>query len=247
MRVKKTDLKKMSAQNHIIMRLESTREIIYFVFRIHRCVTQIHQTKIILMRLKTLTPIMLAVAMISCEDSGKSENKSPDISDVRQKETTEMVARGKYLVTVAGCGDCHSPKTFTAQGPVLDTTKLLSGHPAGSALPPLDANVTKPGQWASMSPDVTAFAGPWGISYSANLTPDSATGIGAWTQDVFINTLRTGKHLGQPNGRQILPPMPWYFVNKMTDDDLSAVYAYLQSLPPVRNQVPAPKAPNELQ
>jgi hypothetical protein len=55
--------------------------------------------------------------------------------------------------------------------------------------------------------DLTAFVGPWGISYTANLTPDSATGIGAWSEAAFINTIRSGKHLG--NGRDILPPMPW--------------------------------------
>jgi hypothetical protein len=97
-----------------------------------------------------------------------------------------------------------------------------------------------------MSPDITAFAGPWGISYAANLTSDSATGIGAWTEEQFIKSMRTGKHLGAENGRPILPPMPWPFISKMTDEDLSAVYAYLKSLPPVSNRVPAPTPPNEV-
>lgn len=198
------------------------------------------------MRLRILTPFVIMVFFMSCKSGENKENKKPSISDIREMETGDMVARGKYLVTVGICNDCHTPKVFTEQGPVLDTTKLLSGHPASSQLPPLDANVVKPGQWAAMSPDATAFAGPWGVSYTANLTPDSATGIGSWTKDVFISTLRTGKHLGQPDGRPILPPMPWFFINQMTDEDLSAVYAYLKSLPPVNNRVPAPKAPDEI-
>ena len=104
----------------------------------------------------------------------------------------------------------------------------------------------QPGQWGGISPDITAFTGPWGISYAANLTSDSATGIGAWGEDVFIKTLRTGKHLGADNGRPILPPMPWNFINKMTDEDLRAVYAYLKSLPPINNRVPAPTPPNQV-
>jgi hypothetical protein len=97
-----------------------------------------------------------------------------------------------------------------------------------------------------MAPDITAFVGPWGISYTANLTSDSATGIGAWPEQSFINAIRTGKHLGNPNDRDILPPMPWNIIREMTDDDLKAVYAYLQSLPPINNKVPAPVAPPDV-
>ena len=95
-----------------------------------------------------------------------------------------------------------------------------------------------------MAPDITTFVGPWGISYAANLTPDSASGIGAWSEATFINTIRSGKHLG--NGRDILPPMPWPFVSKLTDEDLKSVYAYLMSLPPVSNKVPAPVSPPDV-
>jgi len=169
-----------------------------------------------------------------------------NIASVRNLEHSELVKRGEYLVTINTCGDCHSPKIMTPQGPIIDSTKALSGHPANSVLPPLDPSALQPGQWGGMSPDITAFAGPWGISYAANITPDSATGIGAWTEEQFIKTLRTGKHLGAENGRPILPPMPWQFIAKMTDEDLSAVYAYLKSLPPVSNRVPGPTPPNEV-
>lgn len=156
----------------------------------------------------------------------------------------EMIKRGDYIVTTGSCHDCHSPKVMTPMGPMPDSTKLLSGHPAGSPLPPINANSLKPGDWISMSADITAFVGPWGISYAANLTPDSATGIGAWSEAQFISAIRNGKHLG--NGRDILPPMPWPFVSKLTDDDLKSVFAYLQSLPPVSNRVPAPVSPPDV-
>ena len=185
--------------------------------------------------------------LLACTDrSDKPDTEEPDISTVRRLEGEELARRGEYLVTIASCGDCHSPKIMNPQGPPIeDSTRRFSGHPAGQAMPPVFTEALRPGQWALMSQTGTAFAGPWGISYTANLTPDSATGIGAWSEEVFIKTLRTGKHLGQENGRPILPPMPWYYVNKMTDEDLRAVYAYLRSLPPVNNRVPAPVGPEE--
>lgn len=151
------------------------------------------------------------------------------------------VARGEYLVNVAGCNDCHTPKIITATSMGLDTTRLLSGYPAGSPLPALPAGVPNPTGWAALSnADATAWAGPWGTSFAANLTPHE-TGTAAWTPELFIQTMRTGKHLG--TGRGILPPMPWQDYGRMTDDDLRAVFAYLRSLKPVANSVPAPVPP----
>ncbi len=185
-------------------------------------------------------PAMAVLALASCSSSNEqpSDKKTDDIAETRKLEGEALVKRGDYIVTAGGCNDCHSPKIMTPQGPVVDSTKLLSGHPAGSQLPPIDPAAYKPGNWVHMAPDVTAFVGPWGISYAANLTSDSATGIGAWTKEVFIKTLRTGRHLGLENGRPIMPPMPWNYVNQYTDEDLSAIYAYLHSLPAVNNRVP---------
>ena len=73
----------------------------------------------------------------------------------------------------------------------------------------------------------------------------NATGIGVWTEDVFVKAIRTGKHLGVDNGRSILPPMPWEEIAQWKDNDLRAVYRYLRSLPPIRNQVPAPVSPQD--
>ena len=158
------------------------------------------------------------------------------------KADPAQVARGAYLVNLGGCNDCHSPKVFTPEGiPMPDESKLLSGHPAGSSLPETDPRVFKPGHGYYMSSGLTAFIGPWGTSYAANLTPDEQTGIGLWTEDVFIKAIRTGKHMG--DGRPILPPMPWPGLASVNDDDLKAMFAYLKSLPLIKNAVPAPVPP----
>jgi mono/diheme cytochrome c family protein len=151
------------------------------------------------------------------------------------------IERGKYLVNISGCHDCHSPKVYTDHGPVPDTTRLLSGQPADEAVPEVPVDILGPGKWAVMTNDhFTAWVGAWGVSFAANLTPDP-TGLQAWTKEMFIQALRTGKHMGQ--GRPILPPMPWPGFAQMTDEDLGAIYDYLRSLKPVHNPVPQPVPP----
>ena len=188
-----------------------------------------------------LTVLAISAAIYACTSRTDTGTASTDNKEGEKTEMSDPVQRGEYLVTAGGCNDCHSPKIMTAQGPVVDSTKRLSGHPDGSPLPPIVKT-----DWMLMAPDLTAFVGPWGISYTANLTPDSTTGIGAWTEQVFMNTIRTGKHLGNPNGRGILPPMPWNEIAKLTDEDLKAVFAYLHSLPPISNKVPQPVAPPDV-
>ncbi len=147
--------------------------------------------------------------------------------------------RGEYLVNFGGCHDCHTPKKMGAKGPELDTERLLSGHPEQMQL---TAAPVLQGPWmAATVGTMTAWSGPWGISYTANLTPDRETGLGAWTEQNFVDTMRTGRHMGR--GRPILPPMPWQMVGKLTDQDLSAIFAYLKSLPVVKNRVPQPTPP----
>lgn len=155
---------------------------------------------------------------------------------------TVSVARGEYIVSTSGCHDCHTPWIMGTKGPEPDMTRALTGHPADVVMPP--APTLPPGPWIWMGGATnTAFAGPWGTSFAANLTPDKATGTGEWTADQFIATLRTGRHLGK--GRPILPPMPAAVYAKMTDDDLRSIFVYLQSLKPVRNKVPQPIEPAE--
>jgi hypothetical protein len=158
--------------------------------------------------------------------------KSP--KEVRE----EQVARGKYLVKFGGCDDCHTPLKMTDKGPVPDFSRALSGHPENTKLP---APELKPGPWFAATAGMTAWAGPWGISYAANLTPDKNTGMGIWTEEMFIKAMRTGKHMG--HGRDILPPMPWQAAASLEDNDLKAIFAYLKTVPPIVNHVPNPVGP----
>ncbi len=163
--------------------------------------------------------------------------------NVSQAEKTEdPVARGAYLVNMGGCNDCHSPKIFTAQGPIPDTTRLLAGHTPDDSIGAYPAGIIGPSQWGgAFSNQMTAWAGPWGISYAANLTPAKIYGMWAWNDTLFIKAMRTGEHLGA--GRAILPPMPWQSIGRLTDTDLKDIYAYLQTLKPVDNMVPQPTPP----
>jgi mono/diheme cytochrome c family protein len=158
------------------------------------------------------------------------------------KSLSERVEHGRYLVTLGGCNHCHSPKTMSPSGPVPHPLKLLSGYPAETNIPEIPAASLAKDKWGAITnSDLTAWAGPWGVSFAANLTPDPATGLGGWTEGTFIKTLRTGKHMG--TGRQILPPMPWADLGQLTDEDLGDMFAYLKSIPPVRNAVPQPIPP----
>ena len=153
----------------------------------------------------------------------------------RVRVAEERIARGRYLVTIASCNDCHTPFKMGPEGPEPDMSRMLSGHPEGLVVPSLKEPLPE-GLGFVGSATNTAFIGPWGISYSFNLTPDDNTGIGIWSEDIFVSTLRTGRHWGV--SRPILPPMPWQFIGQMTDDDLKAVYAYLRTIPPIHNRVP---------
>ena len=144
--------------------------------------------------------------------------------------------RGEYLVKASGCTDCHTPTKMGPNGPEPDESRWLSGHPADMTLPPPPA---PSGPWiTSIAASMTAWSGPWGISYTANLTPDPETGLGTWTERQFIDTIRTGRHQGR--GRPILPPMPWPVYRNFNDADLKAIYAYLRTIPPMKNKVPDP-------
>lgn len=186
----------------------------------------------------------ILLSVYSCNDETSHDKLDPSTagaSVISAVNSESKVEKGEYLVTIGGCNDCHSPKIFRDGMMLIDSSKLLSGHPAGQPLPPINKDNMKPGNWGAMGPGVTSFVGPWGISYAANLTSDSATGIGAWTEDAFVKAMRTGKHQGQENARPILPPMPWYNLSKAKEEDLKAMFAYLQSVPAVSNRVPAPK------
>ena len=168
---------------------------------------------------------LVAVAVLSLALAGVATAADPG-----------KVARGKYLVTVSVCNDCHTPWKMGEKGPEPDMTRMLSGHPEGMALPP----APKPeGPWIiTAAATMTAWSGPWGVSYTANLTPDPETGLGAWTLRNFVDTIRTGRHMGR--GRPVLPPMPIEMFRHFTDADLEAIFTYLGTIPVVRNRVPEP-------
>jgi hypothetical protein len=151
------------------------------------------------------------------------------------------VERGALLVQVGGCNHCHTPWTFDAAlgMPVPDMKRMLSGHPADAPDPE-----GKPGKRdiALIGPTFTSFAMPFGTVYAPNLTPEKETGLGSWTEKMFVDAIRTGKHMGG-NGRAILPPMPWMDLMALPDADLKAIHAFLKTIPAVRNPVPAHKVP----
>ena len=171
---------------------------------------------------------LIAFLFISCE----SQKASTEMTE------EQMLERGEFLVTIGGCDDCHTPKNMGAKGPELDINKRFSGYQEGTKLPPIDTSVLGP--WIYMAGDLTAAVGPWGITYAINLTPDEKTGIGTWKAEMFINAMKSGKHLGVADSRPILPPMPWQNLSKLPEEDLRAMFMFLMSQTPVKNSVPEP-------
>jgi len=126
-----------------------------------------------------------------------------------------QIERGKYLVSISGCNDCHTPGYFLGKP---DFSRALSGSDVGFAIPGVGAVVGR------------------------NLTPDKETGLGNWTAAQIITAFTTGM---RPDGRKLSPIMPWPELANLTADHAEAIAAYLQSLPPVKNAVPGPFGPKE--
>jgi mono/diheme cytochrome c family protein len=195
-------------------------------------------------------PIVLALSLMSsllfqCSER-KAEEGTPSMNETTSaKEMYDgfesQIKWGEHLVLVGACHDCHTPKKMTARGPVLDSALWLSGHPANN--PRIDINRKEiESKGLAVTGDLTEWVGAWGISFTANLTPDD-TGIGNWTEEQFMRALREGKFKGLPAGRPLLPPMPWEMYKNLTDDEIKAIFAYLKSIKPVSNLVPAPVPP----
>jgi hypothetical protein len=182
-----------------------------------------------------LTLTMLSGALATAVSTESSPTTTAALNAAR-------IERGEYLVKTMGCHDCHTPMKLGPNGPEQDMTRALTGHPQDLVMPPPPS--LPPGPWAWMGAATnTAFAGPWGVSFTMNLTPDPDTGLGSWTEEMFIQTMKTGRHEGK--GRPIKPPMPWFVVANLNDEDIKSLFAYLQSLKPVRNRVPQPIDPPE--
>jgi hypothetical protein len=199
-----------------------------------------HQMTSHSIRLAALTiavSFLILTVGTGCDQSLQASPRNAQKAEAAAQQA--RVEHGKYLVTLMGCNDCHTPLKMGANGPEPDMTRMLSGHPSQFKLtsrPKIDNTWA----WAGAGTN-TAFYGPWGTTYAANLTPDRNTGLGIWTEDLFIKALRTGKHWG--TARPIMPPMPWQGFGKATDEDLKSIYAFLRTIKPIDNQVPEYEPP----
>ncbi|MDE0397312.1 MAG: c-type cytochrome [Candidatus Poribacteria bacterium] len=147
---------------------------------------------------------------------------------------SDVVQRGKYLVeAVAACGYCHTPR----MGAEYNMDMYLAGHPAGQPSPRYNFRMIQQGIFIVTAPQLSAFSGAFGTSFASNLTPDKETGLGEWTEEMFIGAMRTGRHQGVESNRKIFPPMPTKHYAQMNDEDLKAIWAYLRTIKPVRNEV----------
>ena len=177
-----------------------------------------------------LTAALSTATVGAAQEGGAQPNKAAQIK------------RGEYLVEIMGCHDCHTPAKMGPNGPEQDRSRALSGHPEQLVMPPAPAPT---GPWvASIAATFTAFGSPAGTVFTRNLTPDKETGLGDWTVEEFIATMKTGRERGK--GRPVLPPMPVQNLRALSDQDIRALFAYLQSLPPISNRVPQPiEAPKQ--
>jgi mono/diheme cytochrome c family protein len=189
------------------------------------------------MSTRSLRRIAATLAAVSLSAACTAPERSEPVKPAAP--TTTPVERGRYLAIVGACGDCHTPFKMGANGPEPDMSRMLSGHPETMSVTSAPA-LAPPFAWAGTATN-TAFAGPWGISFAMNLTPDVDTGLGSWNEEMFVKALRTGKHMGE--SRPIQPPMPWSWYGQMSDDDLKALFAYLRSVPAIRNRPPAYQPP----
>lgn len=188
-------------------------------------------------------PFLFAVLLVftKCSDSVSADTNKESFTNGGYET---QVKWGEHLVAISGCTDCHTPKKMTDHGPVPDDDLFLSGRPSGN--PPLDVNRKEMQQKGlAVTQDLTEWVGPWGVSYAANLTPDE-TGTLNWKEEQFLRSIKEGKYKGLPEGRTLLPPMPWEQMRNMTDDELKAIFSYLKTIKPIKNLVPQvlpPEAP----
>ena len=191
---------------------------------------------------------LLVLAAFACilhlASCNHTQKQPTEANAPKQPTPEEVVARGKYLVKIMGCNDCHSPKRMGPNGPEIIPELMLSGFPADRPILAFKDTLIQQG-FALFYPDLTAAVGPWGMTFAGNLTPDE-TGIGNWSEEQFINALTKGQFKGLANTRPLLPPMPVENYRDMKKEDVLAIFQYLKSINPVENVVPAPIPPNAL-
>ena len=192
---------------------------------------------------RRLLPVLVAALGAACakNEGPVAPGTAEPAAAAPASATSTVEERGAHLVLVLDCDACHSPKVLVDGVPQPDPARRLSGHPADRAMPAIPAGLSDPSGWVAVTnADGTVWAGPWGVSYAINLTPDPS-GLGSWTEENFVQAIRTGRHLGV--ARPILPPMPWPAYSNLSDEDLRAVFAYLRTVPAVANVVPEPVPP----
>jgi len=187
--------------------------------------------------MKKMYYVLLAAVLLTSACNEKTPTIADNAAQPKQSAKEDTIERGKYLVSVIGCGDCHTPKKMTDKGPVPDMDRFLSGFDASRPLGKFDNKVAQAGQWVLFNGELTAAAGPWGVSFAANLTPDP-TGLGDWSFENFKKAIREGKYKGMDNSRPLLPPMPWQNFAKLSDGDINAIFMYLKTIKPISNRVP---------
>ena len=169
-------------------------------------------------------------------DGNSNKKDSTQVASMANGGFESQVKWGAHLVTIGGCNDCHTPRKMGPNGPEDDMSLMLSGHPAQQPPPAFDVQeAAKKGLILTQS--FTAWMGPWGITYAANLTSDS-TGIGMWTEAQFLKSLKEKKWMGLDNTRPLMPPMSMMPATKMTGDEMKAIFAYLKTTPPIKNVQP---------
>jgi len=187
----------------------------------------------------TLAFAFTLFALAACSKEEPKPNPKEPVAELPANHA--LAKRGGELVRLGGCSDCHTPLKLdpVLGAPMPDMSRFLSGHPEGMPAPQTTLD-PKTGE-AIAGPTMTAWKLPFGTVYTANLTPDVETGLGAWTEAQFITAVRTGKHMGAASGRPILAPMPWMNLAGLPEADLKAIFAYLRTLTPVKNHVPEPE------
>ncbi len=163
--------------------------------------------------IRDLASAMLTLAVVTLVAASCSKAPSSEPS-AAAPDTMATAERGAYLATAMGCHDCHTPGGVYG---TPDFQRALSGSEVG-------------------------WGGPWGVSYARNITPDPVTGIGAWTEDQIVLTLRTGS---RPDGTGLLPPMPWPNTASLKPRDVRSLAKYLKSIVPVKHEVPMAVLPGQ--
>jgi hypothetical protein len=191
-----------------------------------------------IIQLFSAATLIFSIVFMSCQMNSRTDDNTSISND-------SLIKRGEYLVTIAGCDDCHTPKKMGPHGPEFDMERRLSGYRMDAPFPSVDSNIIKSG-WVLTNMELTGWAGPWGASFTANITSDE-TGIGNWSEAQFRKAFQQGKWKGMDGNRNLMPPMPWQNYSHMKDEDVKAIFAFLKSTTPVKNVEPAIKAFTDLE